>query len=83
MENKMSELSSRSSWWGLASCQGVNPDLFFPASEQDATPALEICASCPVREVCLEHALTSEEREGIWGATTPRQRREMRRSKSA
>lgn len=34
----------------------------------------QICAECPTRERCLEHAMTWPERWGIWGGTTPPER---------
>lgn len=39
-----------------------------------ATEAAEMCAGCHVVEQCLAYAMANEERYGIWGATTPRQR---------
>ncbi len=72
-----------SQWRDLAKCRGVDPDIFYPVSEQEAAAALAICAECSVRAVCLEHALALEERDGVWGGTTPRQRREFRRAQTA
>jgi WhiB family transcriptional regulator, redox-sensing transcriptional regulator len=75
------------SWREFARCRGVDPEIFYPASDDDADTdaAKAICAHCPVREACLEHALTAREREGIWGGLTERERRRIlrRRRKSA
>ena len=40
---------------------------------------------CPVRQMCLEHAIVHREREGVWGGLTERERRRMlrQRQKSA
>lgn len=60
-------------------CVGADPALFFPGTEQDAQRACEICERCPVRAACLEQALARQERYGIWGGTTPDERRRMHR----
>jgi len=36
--------------------------------------AKAVCAACPVREPCLVHALASEERHGVWGGLSERER---------
>jgi WhiB family redox-sensing transcriptional regulator len=73
------------SWRQRAACRGVDPDIFYPASDEDAEPAKAICHQCPVREACLEYALANRERDGIWGGATERERRRMirQRRKSA
>ncbi len=73
------------SWRQRAACRGVDPDIFFPASEEEAEPAKAICGQCPVRQACLEYALANREREGIWGGATERERRRIirQRRKSA
>lgn len=68
-----------SSWRQLASCKGVDPEVFFPGTEEDAEQARRICSGCPVRRPCLEHALSAREREGIWGGLTERERRRLSR----
>lgn len=37
-------------------------------------PARAICAACPVRPQCLDHAITNDEQAGMWGGLTPRER---------
>ncbi len=64
-------------WMEQASCRGANPDTFYPVSEDLAGPALKICASCPVREACLEYAIVARETEGVWGGTTEKERRRI------
>lgn len=66
-------------WQDLAACYGIDPDLFFPPSEDDAGPALAYCGSCSIREMCLAWALKNGERYGVWGGTTEQQRRRMDR----
>lgn len=73
------------SWRQRAACRGVDPDIFYPASDEDAEEAKAICAACSVREACLEYALVNRERDGVWGGATERERRRMirQRRKSA
>lgn len=72
-------------WQNRAACRGVDTNVFFPATEEEADPAKAICDVCPVREACLEHALADREREGVWGGATERERRRIirHRRKSA
>ena len=66
-------------WQDDAACLGMDPDLFFPEQGDDQGPAKAICAICPVREPCLEKALTPPfELFGIWGGSSERERRRMR-----
>jgi WhiB family transcriptional regulator, redox-sensing transcriptional regulator len=69
------------SWRTRAACKGVDPDIFYPASDEDAEEAKAICAQCPVREACLEYALANRERDGVWGGATERERRRMIRQR--
>ncbi len=73
------------SWRQVARCRGVDPEIFYPLSDDDADEAKAICALCPVRESCLEHALVNREKHGVWGGLTERERRRLirQRRKSA
>jgi WhiB family transcriptional regulator, redox-sensing transcriptional regulator len=42
--------------------------------------AKTICAACPVRDECLQHAVTSDERYGIWGGLNQEERRGLRQT---
>ena len=64
-------------WSARAACRGLDPMIFFPATEEDAAAAKGVCGECPVRELCLEHALGQREREGVWGGCTERERRRI------
>lgn len=72
-------------WRQHGACRGTDPDIFYPVSDEDAEEAKSICATCPVREPCLEYALATRERDGVWGGATERERRRMirQRRKSA
>ena len=73
------------SWRQRAACRGVDPDIFYPASDEESDEAKAVCGVCPVREACLEYALVNRERDGVWGGATERERRRMirQRRKSA
>ncbi|MFN8037328.1 MAG: WhiB family transcriptional regulator [Acidimicrobiia bacterium] len=66
-------------WRQLARCRGVDPEIFYPITDEDADEAKEICSICPVRETCLEHALLHREKHGVWGGLTERERRRILR----
>ena len=68
-------------WRQRAACQGLDPDIFYPVSEDNAEEAKAICAQCSVRQVCLEFALVNREREGVWGGLTDRERRRLARQR--
>ncbi|MHB8262311.1 MAG: WhiB family transcriptional regulator [Acidimicrobiales bacterium] len=75
-------------WRKQAACRGMSTVIFYPdpeGPEEDIVSAKAVCEQCPVRETCLEHALTNRERYGIWGGTTERERRRIirQRRKSA
>jgi WhiB family redox-sensing transcriptional regulator len=68
------------SWQLRGSCLDSPSDLFFPESEprrdrrRREEQAKSVCRDCPVLARCREHAVSTPERYGIWGATTPRER---------
>jgi WhiB family redox-sensing transcriptional regulator len=69
-------------WRTRAACTGHNHSLFFPVGDTDATTierAREICLTCPVTEDCLEYALETNQRAGIWGGTAEEERKSLRR----
>lgn len=62
-----------------ALCKGATR-LFYPEnSSGDVQRAKDICGVCPVQEPCLEEALANEEKYGVWGGTSERERRRLRR----
>lgn len=69
------------SWRAKAACRGVEPGLFYPVDEDEAEDAKAICAVCTVREACLDWALSTRERDGVWGGATERERRRMIRQR--
>ena len=69
------------SWRQRGACNGLDPAVFFPDSEENAEEAKAICDICPVRLSCLEHALAMRERDGVWGGMTERERRRIIRQR--
>ena len=66
-------------WTTDALCAQVDPELWFPEKGDQAREAKRLCAGCDVRVECLAYALAHRERFGVWGGTTERERRRMRR----
>ena len=65
-------------WRAKGACRGVDPSIFYPDDEEDpAEAAKSICAECPVLEACLEYAIASREKVGVWGGHTARERRRI------
>ena len=65
------------SWQERAACYGLDPEVFFPTTEEEAGLALSHCRICRVKEMCLAWAVQNGERYGVWGGTTEQQRRRM------
>ncbi len=68
-------------WRYRGACRGLDPDIFYPASDEEAGPAKAVCGSCAVRQQCLEFALANREREGVWGGATEKERRRILRQR--
>ena len=68
-------------WRDRGACNGLDPTIFFPDEEDESIEAKEICADCSVRVSCLEHALASREKEGVWGGATAKERRRIIRQR--
>jgi WhiB family redox-sensing transcriptional regulator len=69
-------------WQDLANCRGADPDLFFPERGASTRTAKSICRECTVRDECLEFAIVSSEKFGIWGGLSERERRRIRRERA-
>jgi WhiB family redox-sensing transcriptional regulator len=70
-------------WRALAACSGYPNSLFFPANDGAEDTAVEkaksVCQVCPVADECLGYALETNQRSGIWGGTTEKERKSLRR----
>lgn len=68
-------------WQDFANCKGADPDLFFPERGASTRQAKSICRECSVRDECLEFAIVSSEKFGIWGGLSERERRKIRKER--
>jgi len=67
------------SWQEKALCAQTDPEAFFPEKGGSTREAKRVCLSCDVRSECLEYALSNDERFGIWGGLSERERRRLKR----
>lgn len=71
-------------WQSQGSCRSASdPAIFFPSpGDTEALRAAKaMCGECPVVQECLEYALGNNERYGIWGGKSTRERLLMLRAK--
>lgn len=71
-------------WQLQAACRGMDVGVFFSpdrergeARDEREAAAKAICAQCPVRRECLDHALAVREPFGVWGGLTQHERAEL------
>lgn len=64
-------------WLEQALCTQTDPEVFFPEQGSSNRAAKATCSRCPVREQCLDYALTNHELHGIWGGLSERERRRL------
>jgi WhiB family transcriptional regulator, redox-sensing transcriptional regulator len=74
-----SELSEEDQWQERALCAQTDPEAFFPEKGGSTREAKRICQGCEVKDMCLEYALANDERFGIWGGLSERERRRLKR----
>jgi WhiB family transcriptional regulator, redox-sensing transcriptional regulator len=67
-------------WQDRALCAETDPEAFFPEKGGSTREAKRICSGCEVRAQCLEYALAHDERFGIWGGLSERERRRLKRA---
>ena len=73
------EAENALAWQTDALCAQTDPEAFFPEKGGSTRDAKRICTSCDVRGECLEYALSNDERFGIWGGLSERERRKLKR----
>ncbi|WP_304505729.1 WhiB family transcriptional regulator [Corynebacterium sp. TAE3-ERU12] len=66
-------------WQEQALCAQTDPEAFFPEKGGSTREAKRICRACGVRDECLEFALANDERFGIWGGLSERERRRLKK----
>ena len=67
------------SWQERALCAQTDPEAFFPEKGGSTREAKRICLGCEVKDECLEYALAKDERFGIWGGLSERERRKLKK----
>ena len=70
-------------WQSDSLCAQTDPEAFFPEKGGSTRDAKKICQSCEVKAQCLQYALENDERFGIWGGLSERERRKLRKRNSA
>ncbi|AIJ25905.1 transcription factor WhiB [Amycolatopsis methanolica 239] len=66
-------------WQDRALCAQTDPEAFFPEKGGSTREAKRICQGCEVKGECLEYALAHDERFGIWGGLSERERRKLKK----
>lgn len=79
-ENLNADNDPALAWQEHALCAQTDPEAFFPEKGGSTREAKRVCQSCDVRQECLEYALAQDERFGIWGGLSERERRRIKRA---
>ena len=66
-------------WQEEALCAQTDPEAFFPEKGGSTREAKRVCGRCDVSGECLSYALAHDERFGIWGGLSERERRRLKR----
>ena len=66
-------------WQERALCAQTDPEAFFPEKGGSTREAKKVCLTCDVRAECLDYALANDERFGIWGGLSERERRKLKK----
>lgn len=71
-------------WMTQAECATTDPEIFFSEAGdwRGTRRALDVCATCDVATQCLEYALRTKQRDGVWGGTDAKRRRRLLRSRT-
>ena len=73
------DLPEELAWQERALCAQTDPEAFFPEKGGSTREAKRVCLSCDVRAECLSYALANDERFGIWGGLSERERRKLKK----
>jgi WhiB family redox-sensing transcriptional regulator len=66
-------------WQADALCAQTDPEAFFPEKGGSTRDAKRICQNCEAKSACLDYALANDERFGIWGGLSERERRKLKK----
>ena len=75
MENSL----GNTEWMKQGNCIGFPVEVMIPIDKSGVDRARKICADCVVKDVCLEYALLNNIEHGVWGGTSERQRRGIKK----
>jgi WhiB family transcriptional regulator, redox-sensing transcriptional regulator len=73
------EIPAALQWQERALCAQTDPEAFFPEKGGSVREAKRVCMACEVRAECLDYALAHDERFGIWGGLSERERRRVKK----
>ncbi|WP_010524678.1 WhiB family transcriptional regulator [Nesterenkonia sp. F] len=73
------EIEGELAWQVDALCAQTDPEAFFPEKGGSTRDAKKVCGACTVQQECLDYALANDERFGIWGGMSERERRKLRK----
>lgn len=68
-------------WMRDAVCAQTDPEAFYPDEHGSVAPAKAVCAVCPVLAECRAYALATDQRFGVWGGLSAKQRSVLRRQR--
>jgi WhiB family transcriptional regulator, redox-sensing transcriptional regulator len=80
--NSVISLERELSWQESALCAQTGADFFFPAPGSSTREAKQLCGACEGREACLSYALDNDERFGVWGGLSEKERQRLRRNRA-
>ena len=79
---ELADESTELSWQERSLCAQTDPEAFFPEKGGSTRDAKRVCEACTVKDACLEYAMANDERFGIWGGLSERERRRLRRARA-
>jgi WhiB family redox-sensing transcriptional regulator len=79
VQDDADEVVNELQWQERALCAQTDPEAFFPEKGGSTREAKRVCLSCEVRVQCLDYALAHDERFGIWGGLSERERRRVKK----
>jgi WhiB family redox-sensing transcriptional regulator len=72
------DLRERPQWQDEGLCKETDPEVFYPEKGGSVRDGKLVCFACPVRAQCLQYALELDEKFGIWGGLSARERRPLK-----
>lgn len=73
------QIEGELAWQVDALCAQTDPEAFFPEKGGSTRDAKKVCSACHVKQECLDYALANDERFGIWGGLSERERRKLKK----